>query len=602
MNERASKWLERINSADKIYKKWEERYAIKALEAYIEGFQWAETSADYNPYVLNLFEATIETKMPSLLFTNPRYSIVPKPKSLQTNPEGAFEVAANLEDTLNYWVSDEENNFADECQAAILDAWTRFGILEIGYSADWIDNPRAQRPLIRSDYTTDTTSSRNSFITPEKIPVNERVYARHIPAENFRISTVDRKYLNNCDWCGYWEFIRLADLQATPQINNKLKNLGYTSAHSTEFSELQFYDSNTQDISSTGDYIKIWKIWDLRAKKKYIISDPHIEILHEKRFYFFPFVDIRFKKPIKGYYPRPVVFNWLSPQNEVNEVREQHRTHRRRFKRMYTLRKNSADFDEVAKVINGPDGGIVETGIDNAIMPIPNADLGASASIALQTSYSDFSIVSATTPEQRLTADRITATQATLVNEQAGIRESAEKIKVANFMNRVAKKILTVVRNEFVNSYVVPVDYRREEEFGNDIIDRTEVKTIQPLTDLGDNQFDFDVNVAIETMSPVTNQEEMKKFLSFLAILKQYPEMSMSPILVRELASRVGYRNERVIKEFQRMSQLAMIGQVSQGMQNMEGANMAQNTVAQMTPPNNEEVTNQLREQGIPIQ
>lgn len=71
----------------------------------------------------------------------------------------------------------------------------------------------------------------------------------------------------------------------------------------------------------------------------------------------------------------------------------------------------------------------------------------------------------------------------------------------------------------------------------------------------------------------------------------------MSPTLIREAAERIGYKgNEKVIKEFQNMAILAMVGQ-AQNAQGGPGAAAAQRQVAKSTPNQMEQITNQLQNQ-----
>jgi hypothetical protein len=64
--------------------------------------------------------------------------------------------------------------------------------------------------------------------------------------------------------------------------------------------------------------------------------------------------------------------------------------------------------------------------------------------------------------------------------------------------------------------------------------------------------------------------KEKASFIEFLSLVTQFPAIAMSPTLVRETAYRCGYKNERVIREYQKMAMLAL----------MEKANMAGQSVA----------------------
>ena len=130
---------------------------------------------------------------------------------------------------------------------------------------------------------------------------------------------------------------------------------------------------------------------------------------------------------------------------------------------------------------------------------------------------------------------------------------------------------------------------------------------------------EFDVQMQMGSMSPVANEQQLNNFLKFLAIINQYPMLSLNPTLIREAAYRLDYRNEKVISAMQQAAQLQMIGQISQGQQNMGesgdmsqggalggepgiGGNMSQQTVAQMQPPNQSQIETQLAASGMPTE
>lgn len=285
----------------------------------------------------------------------------------------------------------------------------------------------------------------------------------------------------------------------------------------------------------------------------------------------------------------PLTWNWVHAQNEQNESKEAQRMHRRRFKRIYTIVNNRIDdFDEIQQLLSGPDGTCIKVNQADAIIPVPNADLGASARESLQTSKDDFLVMSGTTAEQLGQADRITATQATYSANRAQVRENAEKSRVGKFLIKGAHKVILLQQSKLVKPF--PVSNQQGLS-----------RMVDPMQDLGDEGVEFKAFLEVDSQSPIANDEEKQKFLEFLSLLSQFPQFSLSPILVRELAFRTGYRNERVIQEFMQMAQLAMIGQISMGQQNLQ----AQQQQAPPAPSGGGSMLartqEQLRGQGIPI-
>lgn len=598
--EKSKFWEDRIKRAVKFKKQWSDKFKVEALVKYYEGFQWMEDATSQpaeQKYVINLFFSSIETKVPSLLFQNPIFHIAPKPKSLALDPEAAYASAENREDVLNDWITDEDNHVADVIEAAIYDAFPRFGIIELGYSADWIQNPYVNKPAYQKDFN---EVDGNPVIRTSVIPRNEKLYIKHIPARNFFMSIPDKPLLEQNDWCGYYEYYRVIDLKNNKSlINVDQITGGYLQDLPDDATEREKYQGS-------GDFEKVWRIFDLRENKKFLYAEgANIIISKREKFKHLPLVDLRFKKRIDGgWYPLPLTFNWISPQNELNEVREANKMHRRKFKRVYQARKNSMDPDQKDLLMNGPDGTIVET--NSEITAIPNADLGSSATQALIGSKDDFNIISATSSEERGVGDRTTATAAAITNNKSQIRESRERIVVANFLKRIGRKALLLVEENFVNPiYAMParsqsdgfLQHQADGGVSSGIQDKAQPKIINPLTDFNDGQ-EFKVDIEIDTMSPLANEQEEQKFIKFISLLAQFPYFGMSPLLVRELASKVGYKNEKVIKEFQQMAIVQMHGMLAQQQQQAG----PQQKGSPQTPPNGQQMKNQLQGQIPQIQ
>jgi hypothetical protein len=122
---------------------------------------------------------------------------------------------------------------------------------------------------------------------------------------------------------------------------------------------------------------------------------------------------------------------------------------------------------------------------------------------------------------------------------------------------------------------------------------------IDPVTDLDEN-FDFDVEVSLSTISPIENEREKNAFFEFLAALNQYPQLAFSPELIRHLAEKVDVRAESVIIEAQKMALVAQLGQQAQA-EDALNQMASQRTMAAATPPNMEQVTNTMQNQvGLP--
>ncbi|HSX39348.1 MAG TPA: hypothetical protein VLI92_02040, partial [Candidatus Saccharimonadales bacterium] len=520
------------------------------------------------------------------------------------------------EDLLNTIVTDPDNYFPNEIELSILDAYFRFGIIEVGYSANWVVNPNADKPILRSDSRPYVDAQNNIIKQPKEIPESEKIYIKRIPASTFRVGGLESSELTRCNWCGYYEYVRVEDFKA----NKKLKNLdllNWSGARSDDFVR-ETYGPEVDTLVASGDLLKIWKIWDLRAHKFYIFSDLQSLTHLEEKFVRLPLFDLRPNRLTKGWYPLPPVRNWKPAQDEINDSHEQMRNHRKRFTRKYVYNGSAfPDEEEMDKLINGGDGTFVKTSagdVRTVCAPVENADLGAQEGQSLVVTQNDLNIISGTSSESRSgTPDKTSATQAQIINQRAQIRDSRQRIQVAKWLARIGREILLLAEEKFT----LPVWVKMQipvGEIGDNLSDysflwhQITMNDLKGSVDEEDHDFDFDVSIELDSMSPISNDDEKNKFLLFLSSLTQFPELSESPLLVRELAYKIGYRNEKVIQQLQKIAQtklqiqLAQLGIPTPAQGNgpvQQPGQMAQGMVAQQTPPNNEQVRQQLQNQIV---
>jgi len=598
-DELAKTWLGRIKkNTEKYFDPWSYKFRCDTMEKYYYGDQWTLYNTTYEPYVTNLVFSTIEVKVPSLFFQTPVYHVKPKPTQVQYDYEDAIKRALLREDVLNTLASDHIQDLPAQVELSILDAFFRFGVVEIGFSSDWIDNPHADMPILRSDNETPFFDDDNNVIKqPKKLPVNERIFLKRIIAKRFRVSGLQvGPKLEQSNWVGYWDFVRMEDVKANPNLKN-LDKIDWPTGRSTDYPE--------DDEHKTGDLLKVWKIWDNRAKKRYLFDETHAITLLEQDFKRLPLLGLRFNPMLEGWLPMPPAFNWKSPQDEYNDSREQARNHRKRFNRKYLYRIQEFEEDELDKLLNGGDGTFVKVNNDltQACIPVQNADLGQASVEGMTVTKDDFNIISGTSSEQRLQGNRTTATQAEIINQNATIRDSKSRLQVATFLSDIGREILLQAEENFTapiwTKMAVPqgIDPGVDPSVGEIPYVWAKVK----MSDLDEGErgdsLNFSVSVSVDSISPIENTQSTQAYLLFIGLLQQYPELAQDPMLVRETAYAVGYRNEQVIRRMQKVAEAMLVGK----MQMMQNASVqSQNTPGQTPLPGQNNMGSQLVNQNMP--
>jgi hypothetical protein len=118
--------------------------------------------------------------------------------------------------------------------------------------------------------------------------------------------------------------------------------------------------------------------------------------------------------------------------------------------------------------------------------------------------------------------------------------------------------------------------------------------SIHPDSITKDYDLDYQVSIDFTSLSPTNNEDEKKKLFEFLAVISQYPQVSTEPDLIREIAYRIGYRNERIISKMANAAQLMLVQQ-AEGMGKSE---KGQAQTAASTPPLMEAVRNSIVNQN----
>lgn len=614
-------WSERIESADKYYKQWEGRFKCDILEKYYEGLQWrAQREIGYDPYVINKFYELIQLKISKYVPSFPSFILSPKPSAAEWDFEDAAKATQLKEDLLNTLIDDDRKHFTEEAEHAYKDHFFRFGMIEVGYSADWIYNPNAPKPFLKKDTDKQVTGDEGRRkVTPsdqpEELPLNERIYFKHIPAKRFRVGGLDHKYLDRCGWCGYYEYIDKNDLLSLKIMNrDKVENaVGVDINAESEVPE----DSDRNTPRITANVVKIWRVWDSKSRLQLIVLDSPKVTLFQRKFKRLPLIDLRPDRRIitNGFYPVPPSYHWLSPQDEINETREQLRAHRRRFIRKFQIKEGMMDDAEIEKFETGPDGAVVKNKDGVGIQPVQDANLGSSISESIPLSSDDLNRLSGSTSEEQGVADRTTATQAKIVDTRSSVRGTKDQDRVVTWFSRMGREALLIAREKFTLGTWIELTSPEGSAFAQTFKQAQSTYKWVSAEELQDD-YDFRVDVDLTSISQSIQDMEKQRMIEFLSILTQFPMVAFSPILIREIAYRVGYRNERILQEYQQMALLMELSRMQQLKAQLQpppqqqqpgqmgapppNGNAPQQQVAAMNPPGAEQIRQQLQNQMVP--
>lgn len=605
-------WTQRLSNANEAFDAWHSKFNCAKLYDYYENFQWKGRTdgpqVNYRPYTLNLFHSTIKIKMASFLFQRPEYMVTPEPGHSHWDLDFAVQSAQLKQDVLNTIIKNKNLKFARVLKRVALDSFFRFGMVEVGYAADW-RNPLKDDPYLNSWDDEEISDDKVRIKQQNEVPVNERFFVKRIKPWRFRTSVSDAEELEDHEWVGYFQYYYSDVLKKTAGVKfpDDYDGARFSGA------DLGSFSKNSQSglfipNKTTRSVCKVWHIWDLIAKKRLLILDDYdgegFE-LWSQEFEKLPLIDLRWDLREEGFYPIPPSWYWLSSQDEINESREQIRSYRRRFTRKFQTLKGQIDEEEKEKFASGPDGILVEVKSLDAIKAIENPEIGPTSENALIQAKDDFNLVSGTSAEARgQVADRQTATSAKLVDARSQIRESAEQLDFTDFVSLVGREILTQAQEKLVEGLWVKYSSNPGEGVMQDMQFNQPFFKYIKAQDLSDG-YDFEVAVDVKNATPAAMQAEQSAYVNFVMFLQNAPMVAMSPVLIRETAYRFGYKNEQVIHQMQQVALLSMAAQASQagasGQQIQQaaggGGNPENTAKAQMTAPSADTITDQLTNQ-----
>jgi hypothetical protein len=621
-------WTERWARATKYFDDWEAKHKCSALANYYEGLQYdpSEYPDGMDPLVFNLFYSTVESRLPLMSFQNPIAQIKPKPGRMDWEPDAAIQEANLRTDMVNTFVTDPRAHFSDTLESAIIDSQFYFGLVEVGYSADWTINPNARKPVLKTDESSEAdpeTPAANLIKDeqPDELPEEERVFIKHIPPKEFRVGGNDKWITEQCSWVGYREYFRNEDLESIKEFARVLELAD--EAASVRSDDYVPEDNVTANSETGSDLNECLIIFDLRRKVRYFISKSNGILLSEQSFDRLPLFALRFSKPAvnHGWFPIPPAKSWKAPQDEYNEVHRAQAAYRQRALPKWLANDQAftdeAEMDKLQSSEPFTISKMQSTDPGAALVPVPYPALNAEFGRSLITSRDEFNFAAGTSLDVSPASDRETATKSKIVATRAGIRESRVLGQVGNWMAGIIREISLIQQERLTKPTWFKKTTDLEPTLGEAKTFEQAWQRIDPVSSLTPN-FDFDADVDVSSLSPVAREQNKNNLLEFLAVINQYPQFAFSPKMLRYLAAMLDLRMEVVIQEMQQLAMVAQLGVAAKAKEQMQGLAgnagapppgegqgnaMSQRTVAQMQPPQAEQINNQLNNQvGLPQQ
>jgi hypothetical protein len=459
-------WFKRISNAKKQKQKWEDNYEIARSFDYVRGFQrdsQDELDAQGDrKYQINKILAALKTRIPALFYYFPYVRVKPSYGRADSVGSQVHERAQLLQDTINTIVRQKKTRFKPETMMGLKEAHWAFGVTEVGYTAEWGENPFISKPtLVESDdvqkdleeigVLPEEDSPESEMAKLEEVPHAETFYVKHIPQRQFYVATNDRSATESQDWLGYWEWMFIKDVKRCESFENtedikataKITSEGGGGLDKDLIPTIK--DDEAKDIPP--DMVRVWKIWDQREKKRYVLAEGHDRILKVSEYYYLPLSTLRFEVMPGEWYPIPPIFNQLTEQDEFNDSREWLRIVRKGTRPRYIYDKGAFTADELEKLETDEFFTMIaaENGNTNAIVPVQMPQISDAVIRTLMLSDSGFAEQSASSPVDRMTrgaGGKPTATEVEAMGSKGDVRDSYEQQEVAEWLSDICTALI----------------------------------------------------------------------------------------------------------------------------------------------------------------
>jgi hypothetical protein len=238
---------------------------------------------------------------------------------------------------------------------------------------------------------------------------------------------------------------------------------------------------------------------------------------------------------------------------EYNIARSDILKHRKRFNRKYEVIENAVAEEEVAKLESGEDGTIIKIrGQQQAIFPIKDAPLDQMRYQELGYLRMEMNELYGQNPgENKGIATAESATQAGILDKRLEMKEGDSMSMVTDFVKDVARKLDMLVQAHITQDEAVRISGPQGEFW--ELVRASDYEEIQ-------GEFEYAVNVGATI--PRMPQMERASWQAFLTLLSNFPQLMLSPTLLKEMADQHHIENEMLIQELLNIGKQISSGQI----------------------------------------
>jgi hypothetical protein len=561
-------WFKRWKAAEDTKEEHDAQYRTRECYNYWKGNQLIYPFDEYgNRRVqVNKIHADVRTQIPSLYFYRPSVRITAEPEEADTLGSSLEDSTQLLQDTANHLVRNPDTQFRDSTYVALKEAFWNMGCVEVGYSPDFGDAPNAIRPPLKEDDKTKMPPVPKDNKPPEEVNLDdlgddpdelmeelkrlkanlkdETFYVKHIPARQVMISNSDKPNLEDNDWVGYWEEHSIEDVKRVPAYKNT-KDLKVTYSNKEDEERKRAWSEETGEEQR----IRLFKIWDIRTKTRYVLAEGHKQYLLVKKFKRLPLKFLRFDIDPYHFYPIPPIFHKLGVQDEYNHSRETLRRFREVIVPRFTYDEDAIEAAQMRKLERGTAGAYIPRRgqTSGAIEPVMQPSMSGDALNTLTISDKEFADVSGVGGDSRV-AQTKTATQAKIAEVKEQSQDSFDRGILAEWLADIIKELILLTIDHMSIDRFIATNVDQQAQMYNEeamqVAQQFQMINADVLADEAAG-IRWDVIVDVDALSPVSEEEKFQKWmqgLNFITNPMSAQLFAVAPQLLDYTLNLMGFR------------------------------------------------------------
>lgn len=599
--EEVATWHKRIAASLLVRETWEKDYRVAECYQYWRGKQREKEHDEHGERRAqhNKVHPDVDEQLASLYFYAPYGRVTAAPERSDTPRETVNQKARLLQDTGVALVRDKKTGFKNNTQNPVKEGQWAIGCVEVGYDADFINNPMAKRPPLKEKKETKVLrelggeppeddlllepgdgaaepvkdefgltpgeGSDLASLTAELKRLRsqlkgETFYVKHIPAKQILISPSDKSILDDNDWVGYWEDYPLEDVKASPAYDN-VDDLKPES------------DMCANPETGTVDRVRLYRIWDLRGRVKLVLAKGHDKVLMTVPFERCALKFYRQDIDPYHFFPIPPVYLKLPAQDEYNDSAEYLRKMRIGTVPRYTYDQEAITADEAGK-FQSRDFNVMIPRAAGSRQPIEPVNQPSTAGTAIQTlglSEKEFTQASSASGNP-LDPPTQTATRVVVANAKKSAQESFQRTTVAVFLGEIIEELILLAVDHMSLERWIAMNVDLDSPMAFEEVQQV-AQTYQQINAeklraaaMGIN---WSIEVDADSLSPVSQAEQgmkLMQMINFISTPQGSALLSRAPSLLKRMMILAGIKageDVDAIKEalmvITQMNEMAMV-------------------------------------------